>query len=90
MSQTNEQLTQNLQNIEKGIQASEQLRQRAITSKEIYERDLKATDEELKALGTTPEKAQADLEKIDASIQSKLESIQAKIPFDLLRQYKLL
>jgi phage shock protein A len=79
-----------IQSIEKAIKASEELRQRALTSKGIYEQQLKETDEELKALGTTAERGRKDIEEIDAKIQENLAKIKEMIPFDLLQQYKLL
>jgi len=88
--QDKEQLTVELQNIEKAIQASETLRQRAITSKELYEQQLKETESELKALGTTAEKAEQDLQKIDEQIAINLQEIKDKLPFDLLQKYGLL
>lgn len=88
--QDKEQLTVELQNIEKAIQASETLRQRAITSKELYEQQLKETESELKSLGTTAEKAEQDLRKIDEQIASNLQEIKNKLPFDLLQKYGLL
>ena len=87
MSMTKEQLTTELQNIEKAIQNSEMLRQRAVANKELYEEQIKQTDEELKALGTTPEKAQEELASIDAQIAKNLAKINEMIPFDLLRKY---
>jgi phage shock protein A len=79
-----------IQSIEKAIKASEDLRQRALTSKGIYEQQLKETDEELKALGTTAEQGKKEIEEIDAKIEESLVSIKDMIPFDLLQQYKLL
>jgi chromosome segregation ATPase len=87
MSMTKEQLTTELQNIEKAIQNSEMLRQRATANKEVYEEQIKQTDEELKALGTTSEKAQEELASIDAQISKNLKKINEMIPFDLLRKY---
>ncbi|PLS19736.1 hypothetical protein CVD28_04815 [Bacillus sp. M6-12] len=79
-----------LQYAEKAIKASEDLRQRALTSKGIYEQQLKETDEELKNLGTTAEEGRKEIEQIDAKIEENLASIKDMIPFDLLKEYKLL
>lgn len=87
MTMTKEQLTTELQNIEKAIQNSEMLRQRATANKEVYEEQIKQTDEELKALGTTPEKAEQELSSIDSQIATNLKRINEMIPFDLLRKY---
>lgn len=87
MSMTKEQLTSELQRIEKAIQNSEMLRQRAESSKEIYEEQLRQTDEELKSLGTTAEKAEEELASIDQKIAKSLEKINEMIPFDLLKKY---
>jgi len=84
---TKEQLTTELQNIEKAIQNSEMLRQRATANKEVYEEQIKQTDEEMKALGTTPEKAQEELASIDAQIERYLKNINDMIPYDLLKKY---
>lgn len=79
-----------LQYAEKAIKASEDLRQRALTSKGIYEQQLKETDEELATLGTTADQGKKEIEQIDAKIAENLVAIKEMIPFDLLQQYKLL
>lgn len=83
-----EQLMSQLQYFEKAIKASEELRQHASTSKGFYEQQLKETDEELKALGTTPERGRQDIEEIDKKIQNNLASIKNMIPFELLQEWK--
>jgi len=87
MTLTKEQLTTELQTIEKAIQNSEMLRQRATANKEVYEEQLKQTDDELKSLGTTAEKAEQELASIDQTIASHIAKINEMIPFDLLRKY---
>ncbi|WCK57702.1 hypothetical protein PP175_27075 (plasmid) [Aneurinibacillus sp. Ricciae_BoGa-3] len=87
---SNEATMSEIQSIEKAIKASEDLRQRALTSKGIYEQQQKETDEELKALGTTPEKGRQEIQEIDAKIEENLLKVKQMIPFDLLKQYKLL
>lgn len=84
---TKEELTSQLQTIENAIQNSEMLRQRATANKEVYEEQVKQTDEELKQLGTTAEKAEEELASIDAKIANNLKKINEMIPFDLLRKY---
>lgn len=79
-----------IQEVEKGIKASEDLRQRALTRKGIYEQQLKESDEELKALGTTAEDGQKEIEQIDAKISENLLAIKEKIPFELLKKYNML
>lgn len=79
-----------IQEVEKGIKASEDLRQRALTRKGIYEQQLKESDEELKALGTTAEDGQKEIEQIDAKINENLLAIKQKIPFELLKKYNML
>lgn len=79
-----------IQEVEKGIKASEDLRQRALTRKGIYEQQLKESDEELKALGTTAEDGQKEIEQIDAKITENLLAIKQKIPFELLKKYNML
>jgi F0F1-type ATP synthase membrane subunit b/b' len=79
-----------IQEVEKGIKASEELRQHALTSKGFYEKQLKETDQELTTLGTTAEDGQKEIELIDAKIEQNLLAIKNMIPFDLLREYKRL
>lgn len=79
-----------IQSIEKAIKASEGLRQKASASKGIYEQQLKETDEELKALGTTAEKGKAEIDEIAKEIQDKKDKINSLIPYDLLKQYNVL
>lgn len=85
-----EMIMNNIQETEKAIKASEDLRQRALTKKGMYEQQLKESDEELKALGTTAEEGRKEIQEIDATIEKNLESIKGMIPFDLLKEYKLL
>mgnify|MGYP000879467945 CR=1 FL=1 len=75
--------------IEKGLKASENLRQQALTKKGVYEAQLKETDEELAKLGTTAEKAKKEIEQIDKKIEEDLEKIKTMIPFDLLKKWKI-
>lgn len=79
-----------IQDVEKGIKASEDLRQRALTRQGIYEQQLKESDEELKGLGTTAEDGQKEIEQIDAKIIENLRAIKEKIPFELLKKYNML
>lgn len=87
---SSEEMVAELQTTEKALKASEQLRMRAIANKGAYEQQLKDNDNELQALGTTAEKAEAELNTIDSQIASKLEEINQLIPMDLLRKYNML
>jgi len=89
MTLTKEQLTNELQLIEKGIQNSEMLRQRATANKDVYEEQIKQTDEEFRLLGTTPEKAGEELASIDRQVETNLKRMKEMIPFDLLSRYNL-
>lgn len=90
VQQTKENLTNELQRVEKAIRASENLRQSALTKKGMYEEELKKKDEQLRELGTTPEQAEEDLRQIDVTIEKKLQEIENMIPFDLLHKYNML
>lgn len=85
-----ESLINELQQTEKALKASEQLRMRAIANKGAYETQLKENEAELKALGTTAEQAEEEIRKIDAQIAEKLKKINEMIPYDLLNKYNLL
>lgn len=85
-----ESLLQELQQTEKALKASEQLRMRALANKSAYENQLKENEEELKALGTTAEKAEEEIARIDQQIAEKLKQINEMIPYDLLNKYNLL
>lgn len=78
-----------IQEVEKAIKASEDLRQRAITYKSVYETQLKETEEEFKALGTTAEQAKKEIEEIDKKIAVTLEKIKGMIPYELLKEFHL-
>ena len=75
-----------IQTLEKAIKASEDLRQRALTSKDIYEKQVKETEEELKALGTTAETGRQEIAEIDKKIAESLLKVEQMIPFDLLKE----
>lgn len=85
-----ESLINELQQTERALKASEQLRMRAIANKGAYETQLKENEAELKTLGTTAEQAEEEIRKIDAQIAEKLKKIKEMIPYDLLNKYNLL
>jgi hypothetical protein len=87
---TNEELIADLQRTEKALKASEQLKMRAVANKGVYESQLKDNEAELRALGTTAEKAEQEVQAIDAEIERTLQKINGMIPFDLLERYNLL
>ncbi|WCF11399.1 hypothetical protein NDS46_31065 (plasmid) [Paenibacillus thiaminolyticus] len=87
---SNEELLLQLQNAEKALKASEHLRMRAVANKGVYEQQLKDNDAELKALGTTADKAEAEIKSIDAQTAEMLSQINSMIPMDLLKKYNLL
>ncbi|MFF2531500.1 hypothetical protein ACFVS2_21570 [Brevibacillus sp. NPDC058079] len=89
-SNDNEAFVAELQQTEKALKASEQLRFRAIANKDAYVTQLKENDAELKALGTTAEQAEKEVQAIDAEIENKFEKIKSMIPFDLLQKYNML
>lgn len=81
-------LTLELQRIEKSVGQADNLRQKALMRIDILQQQLTETTDELKALGTTPEQAEAELEKIQNEINSKLAEINSMIPYDLLKKYE--
>lgn len=83
-----EQTMKDLELVEQGIKASEELRQTALTRKGMYEQQIVETEAEFKALGTTAQDGIKEIQKIDAVIEQHLASIKANIPFELLKQYK--
>ena len=88
MTNHNQSLTMELQQIEQAITQADTLRQRAIMRKDMLEQQLKEAEDELKGLGTTPEKAKDDLARIDADIQAKLKEIHEQMPYDLIKKYE--
>lgn len=84
------QIMEDIELIEKGLKASENLRQQALTKKGVYEAQLKETDEELEKLGTTAEKGKKEIEEIDLKIQRNLDAIKEMIPFELLEKWNVL
>lgn len=87
---SNEQTMNKLSYLEKGIKASDDLRQRALTKKSMYEQQLKEADVEFGNLGTTAEQAPKEIQMIDEKINSAMANIEQMIPFELLREYNLL
>lgn len=79
-------LTKDLDMMGKAIDASSQYRQEAITKKSMWEQQVTEKDSELKALGTTPETARTDIEKIDNEILQSLEKLKNMVPLELLRK----
>ena len=79
-----------LSRIEEALKKAEELRQQALTKKDIYENQLKETEEELKALGTTSKEGEAKLQKNDEEIKEAMAKIETMIPFELLKKYKLI
>lgn len=84
----NEELTAKLQQIEKSIGQADSLRQRALMRKDILDQQINESIEELKASGTTPEQAEAELAKISTEIKESLEKIDSLIPYHLIKKYE--
>lgn len=85
-----EELVASIQMQEKAIKASEQLKMRAVANKGAYEQQLKDNDRELELLGTTSDKAEAELKAIDLEIADIVAEIDQKIPYELLKKYNML
>lgn len=83
---TNNNILEELQYIEKALKASEEYRQEAITKKDIWEKQLAEKDEELRKLGTTPEEAESEIQKIEKQIMENIETLKQMIPFDILKK----
>lgn len=79
-----------IEQLEKGLKASQDLRQTALTRKEMHLVGLKEAEEELRKLGVTSEDGEKELAAIDKEIAEKIKEAESYIPFDLLREYKLL
>lgn len=79
-----------LKRIEQLIKAAHELRQQALTKKGMYEEQLKEKEKEMKELGTSPDKMEADIENLEKEIESDMQMIQSMIPMDLLREFGMI
>ena len=70
---------------EKLISITKKAREDALRAKTESETKLKMCEEELAKLGVTPDNAQAELERIQKEIDDDLNTIESKIPIDLLQ-----
>ena len=78
--------TERLSIIEKGIADSKNYQSEAMTQKKIFGQQLEENTKKFQELGTTPDKAQEDIENIEKEILSLLESIEGMIPFEELKK----
>lgn len=81
-----EETTQQISLVEKGLRESEKLREYAKTRKDMYEKQIKETDEGLAKLGVDPEKGEEELRNLSNEINDKLREIAKVIPFELLKK----
>lgn len=79
-------IMERLQKIEKGINDSKDYRRDAKTQGDIYGKQLQENTEKLIELGTTPEKAEADIQKIEQEIMALTEQIEQMLPFEELKK----
>lgn len=84
---TKEQLTEELAKAEKAIQMAEQLRQKALAQKDVYEQQLKEVEAELQAMGIQPESAKEEIAKLEEEIEMLMTRLNELIPYDLLKKY---
>lgn len=82
-----EQLTQEINNIEKAIRATDSMRTEALTKKKMYEDSLAEQRKEFEALGTTPEKAAEKREELENKIKANMEFINKNLPIELLKKW---
>lgn len=81
---------QKLEQLEKTIQKSSELRTSALTRKETYESDLKRIEEEFVSLGTTAEKAMDKVSEIDTAMEKTVKEIEEALPMELLKKFNML
>ena len=86
MELTKEQRTKKIEEAEKIVREAEALRTASLTMKEQYEKDLKACEEELVKLGTTPEEVDNKIKEVSEEMDSLLKEIEENLPIDLLKQ----
>ncbi|BBW98945.1 hypothetical protein [Geobacillus subterraneus] len=84
---TKDWLAAELAKVEKAIQAAEQLRQKALAQKEVYEQQLKEVEEELRRIGVDPSMAKGEILRLEQEIEMLLKEINEMIPYDLLQKY---
>ncbi|TCJ98261.1 UNVERIFIED_ORG: hypothetical protein BDK47_11847 [Anoxybacillus amylolyticus] len=84
---TKDWLAAELAKVEKAIQAAEQLRQKALAQKDVYEQQLKEVEEELRRMGVDPNMAKDEILRLEQEIELLLRELNAMIPYDLLQKY---
>jgi len=81
---------QELDDLEKAIQKSQELRTMALTKKQTYEETITQTRAGLETLGTTPEKAREEIDFIDKTISDNVTKIKNALPMDLLKEWNMI
>ncbi len=86
MELTKEQRTKKIEDAEKMVREAEALRTASLTMKAQYEKDLKACEEELAKLGTTPEEVDNKIKEVSEEMDTLLKEVEENLPIDLLRK----
>ena len=73
---------------EKLTEITKNLRDDAIKAKTESETKISIATDELKQLGINPDKAEEELEKLNAEIEQQLAEIEDSIPMELLKEMK--
>jgi len=82
-----EERIQKINEIEKVLKVTEDLRTEAITKKKMYEEQLAKTENALKELGTTPEEAEKKIEELKKEIEEGIKAINEALPVELLKKW---
>ena len=75
---------------EKILKITEDLRNEAITKKKMYQEQLKEKEAQLKELGTTIDDAEAKLKELNEEYEKDLKFIMDSLPVDLLKKWNKL
>ena len=87
VEKTKEDRIKEINEAEKILKITEDLRNEAITKKKMYEEQLKEKELQLKELGTTVEDAEKKLLELDKEYEEDLKFVMDNLPIELLKKW---
>jgi len=82
-----EQRTKEINEAEKVVRITEELRNEAITKRKFYQESLKEKEDILKEYGTNINEADAKLSQLQAEYDEDLKFVNDNLPIDLLKKW---
>ena len=87
VEKTKEDRIKEINEAEKILKITEDLRNEAITKKKMHEEQLKEKELQLKELGTTVEDAEKKLLELDKEYEEDLKFVMDNLPIELLKKW---